>query len=547
MKERLLSSLLFLALLCSCSKTEKTLNRIEDIMIENPDEAFKTLAEMDTTSMSESNKARRALLEAYLATVYVIPIDMTPTDLERAISAFDEKCTTDEVKSLIIKSEFAKASGNPVARLEILKDAEFIASQLDDTKDLGFIFMYLSKVYANGFNGTVSEYYANKSLSIFNKLGYMKQSIDARMAIVGALAVKRDYTAQLDSMLSMKEDVIAYSTEGYRHYFIDMLARTLDENDRSREAIDLWQSIYADGNASSNTLAHWANAYLHLNQPDSADILINEAIALPHNYSDEYLCRNVQYKIAERLGRMSELPLIDSLRNDAANIDYEDRKIAESSLALNLKYDSATQQAWKEIQTNRQRIFISTSVFVIAFLLMTVGILLFRKRNKLLRVENENILLRLQSLENNLFDKERRHNAVTENIANLFKTPFTTIDQIAKAYFECKETHQEQKRIFAEAKSAIENFCSAESLARMEDIVNTANDNLMMHFDEDFPGISTSQRRLALFLFCGMSLQSISIFQNTDLRNIYVYKSRLKSTISKSDSGRKDVYLSYFG
>lgn len=68
----------------------------------------------------------------------------------------------------------------------------------------------------------------------------------------------------------------------------------------------------------------------------------------------------------------------------------------------------------------------------------------------------------------------------------------------------------------------------------------------MAHFDEDFPKLSASQRKLALFLFCGLSLQSISIFQGTDLRNIYVYKSRLKSAISKSDSPRKELYLSYF-
>ncbi|MCM1349174.1 MAG: hypothetical protein NC338_07150, partial [Firmicutes bacterium] len=83
-------------------------------MIEKPEWAFTVLAELDTTSMSEQQKARRALLHAYLATVYVYPVDMTPVDLNRAISAFDGDCTTDEVKSLIIKSEFAKADGNPV-------------------------------------------------------------------------------------------------------------------------------------------------------------------------------------------------------------------------------------------------------------------------------------------------------------------------------------------------------------------------------------------------------------------------------------------------
>lgn len=538
--------LIFLIILCSCSKTDTALDRIEETMITEPEAAIGSLADMDTLSMSEDQKARKALMQAFVSTVWLIPADLTPTDLNRAITSFNGKCTADEVKSLIIRSEIAKAESNPIARLELLKDAEFLASQLGDKSDLAFIYFYLSNAYANGFNGIVSEYYANKSLELFNELSYRKQSIDARMAIIGSLAVKRDYATMLDSLLSMKADVFSYSTDSYKIFFLDQLARAFDENGRSDEAIEIWHSIYSDGNSSSNTLAHWANAYLHNNRPDSAEIFINKAISLPHNNSDEYLCRNVQYAIVERLGRNAELPAIDSLRNKAANIDYGERKIAETSLALNKKYDSTAQSAWREIQSGKQRTIVITSIFTILLLLMIGGVLFYRKRIRLLRVENENNLLRLQNLESNLFEKERQHNAVAGKVSALFKSPFNTIDHLASAYFECRETGQEQKRIFAEAKLAIEDFVSESSLTKMEEIVNTTNDNLMAHFDEDFPKLSASQRKLALFLFCGLSLQSISIFQGTDLRNIYVYKSRLKSAITKSDSPRKELYLSYF-
>ncbi|WP_289222007.1 hypothetical protein [Xylanibacter rodentium] len=496
--------------------------------------------------MSESQKARRALLQAYLATVWLVPADMTTADQNRAVTAFDGKCTTDEVKSLIIKSELAKADGNPVVRLEILKDAEFLASQLYDDKDLAFVYLYLSQVYGNGFNGIVSQHYANKALELFNKLGYRKQSIDARMAIVGGLVVRRDYATALDSLLSMKSDVLAYSSDSYKVYFLDQLARSLDENNRSEEAIEIWRGICDIDNGSPNILAHWAKAYLHANKPDSAEILINKAIALPHSPSDEYLCRNVQYSILERLGRRAELRLIDSLRNKAASIDYGERKIAESSLALNEKYESVTRSAWKEIESAKERAVIIISVFSILLLVLIGGILFYRKRIQLLKVENENNLLKLQSLEHNLFENERKHNIVSEKVAALFKSRFNTIDHLASAYFECKETGQEQKRIFGEAKSAIDSFGSAESVRELEDIVNTSTDNLMTSFDEDFPRLSVSQRKLALFIFCGLSLQSISIFLGTDLRNIYVYKSRLKSLISKSDIPKKEIYLSYF-
>ena len=134
MKKTYLLSIILLILFCACSKDDNALDNIENSMIEKPEWTLTALADMDTLSMSELQKARRALLQAYMAAVYVIPIEMTAADLNRATSAFDGDCTTDEVKSLIIKSELAKADGNPVVRLEILKDAEFLASQFADQK-----------------------------------------------------------------------------------------------------------------------------------------------------------------------------------------------------------------------------------------------------------------------------------------------------------------------------------------------------------------------------------------------------------------------------
>lgn len=457
-------------ILYSCSETDKSLQNAESKLMDNPQEAYVILSEMDTLSMSETQKARRALLLAYTAAINSAPVDMAPMDLERAVCAFDGKCTSDEVKSLIIKSLFAKADNNPVMRLEILKDAEFLALQLGDRLDLAFVYLNLSNVYSDGFNGVVSEHYANKALSLFNEGGYRKHSIDARMAIVGALVVKRDYTAALDSLLSMKSNVMAYSTDSYKRYFLDTLARTLDENGRSDEAIELWHSIIDINNASANTLAHLARAYIHNGRLDSAEIIINKAIAVPHNNADEFLCRNVQYDIAERLGRKSELPLIDSLRNRAANIDYDRRKIAESSLALNKKYDSATQSAWNEIQKNKQQRIILISVFAVFSLLMLGGILFYRKKNQLLRIEHENNLLRLRNIENNLFAEERQRSETAEKVSMLFKSRFNTIDRLATAYFECRATGQEQKRLFAETKSAIDAFCSDSSIHELEEI-----------------------------------------------------------------------------
>ena len=169
-----------------------------------------------------------------------------------------------------------------------------------------------------------------------------------------------------------------------------------------------------------------------------------------------------------------------------------------------------------------------------------------KKRNQLLKLEHENDILKIKTMQDNLFKSDCRNKDMSARISELFHTRFNLIDALAATYFECKDTAQEQKRIYSDVKSALSNFGTKEATQELTDIVNGYKNNLMENFHSDFPKIPPSQYRLALYLFCGFSLPSISIFTDTELRNIYVYKSRLKSMISKSESPRKDKYLGYF-
>lgn len=148
-------------------------------------------------------------------------------------------------------------------------------------------------------------------------------------------------------------------------------------------------------------------------------------------------------------------------------------------------------------------------------------------------------------MQDSLFKSDCRNKDISEKISELFQTRFNLIDSLAATYFECKDTGQEQKRIYSDVKTALSNFGTKDAIDELTEIVNGYKNNLMEHFKDDFPKMSASQCRLALYLFCGFSLPAISIFTDTELRNIYVYKSRLKSAISKSDSPRKIEYLQY--
>lgn len=532
---------------CSGSgRVDRHLDELDRIMAVDPEKAGQIFNDIDTAGLSENQKNRLYLLAAYYTVIYANPIDLSEADIEGFDSLFSGKFNADEIKWSIIKSYDAKLKGNPVARLENLKDAEFLSIQLDRKPELGFIYLYLSNVYAQGFNATVSRYYADKAANIFRELNCPIHLRDARMAAVGAIIVQRDYKTALDSLEAMYSDVMAISTDSYKTYFLDQLARIYSENGKTDKAAEIWHNLYDGREISANTLAHWAAAYLSINKLDSALLLIEKANSLPHNATDEYLCRNVEYQINEKLGRKDKLPAIDDLRQAAAIKIGEERKLEESSLTLNIKYDSETRRAWVEANSAKFHTLVVIFVAVTLILAAIIVLLLLRKRNRLLKLEHENDMLRIQSLQNNLFESDSRNKDINTRITELFQSRFKLLDGLATTYFECKDTGQEQKRIYCDVKGALKNLSSPEAIRELTDILNGYHDNVMDRFNADFPKLSDAQYRLALYLFCGFSLPSISIFTGTELRNIYVYKSRLKSLISKSESPRKTEYLGYF-
>lgn len=538
------------SIIASCSydwQTERQLDDAESLIVHNPDSTIAILVGMDTTRMSEKQKARQELLFCYTNIIYGNQIPIDSAVIAEGDELYSGKFDSDAVKWQIIKSEVAKRTGNPVNRIELLKDAEFSAIQLKDSVDLGIIYLFLSNVYQQGYNGTVARYYANKAVDIFNKLKWPNKIRESRMAIVGAYGAQRNYQAALDTLIAMEPEVMTNAHDSFKVYFLDELARSYDACGQSPKAIDIWHSIYDGGREiSTNTLAHWADAYCHANELDSAEMLIRRALELPHSTNDEALCLNVKYNIIEKMGRKSELAELDSLRYQAAIEATNERHLEESSLALNMKYDSAAKNAWLEAAEARNHTNIAIFITALAVVLCLAIFIFLKKRNKMLRLEHENDILKIRTLQENLFQSNSRHKDMSARISELFQTRFNVVGQLATTYFECKDTSQEQKRIYSDVKSALSNFGTKESIGELTEIVNGYKENLMERFKADFPKLPASQYKLALYLFCGFSLPAVSIFTDTELRNIYVYKSRLKSLISKSDSPRKAEYLSFF-
>lgn len=228
--------------------------------------------------------------------------------------------------------------------------------------------------------------------------------------------------------------------------------------------------------------------------------------------------------------------------------DFSRRVDALNSIKFDQKAQSIEEKHQIELQAQeaeRQKSQIIWGSIGIVMILCII-ILSYSLYVKRIKIEHANDLVQIRNLRDNLFETGKQQEEMSNRIEKLFGTRFKLLDGLASSYFECKETGQEQKRIYADVKKSLNDFSSETATQELTDVVNGYKNGLMEHFKSDYPKLSTSQYRLALYIFCGFSLPSISIFIGTDLRNIYVYKSRLKSIISKSDTPLKEEYLKYF-
>lgn len=519
---------------CSESKEQKVLNRVESVIEAHPDSALTLLRGVDKASLgSDKERARYALLMSMALDKNYI--DTTTFDvLQPAIDYYlDNGNPDDRLKTLYYqgriyqnkgdrdnaRNTFAKALDNTHG----VKDSLCIARTLVAQAGLYFD-LYDFESYTN-FHLRAAKIYKNYSYKVY-ELDCLLNALNG--ADDKALA---DSILNLCASFSSLDEAQQQKFNGYKMSYLNRhgTKKELSEIVRKQRAYSY----------DVNGLLNLALAYNKLSDNAKAKQLLDDVHDSGVNF-DTLKYQAILITVLRDLGdyKQAFLNYWDfSHKTDSIHsilIEQNQRSIEE-------KHDLELKAQEKERQKS-QIIWCSISIV----LLLCIIILAYSLYVKRIKTEHTNDLLKIRNLQDSLFERDRRQEAMSNKIGGLFSTRFKLLDSLASSYFECKETGQEQKRIYSEVKNSLSDFSSDATTQELIDVVNGYKNGLMDNFKSDYPKLSASQYRLALYLFCGFSLPSISIFIGSDLRNLYVYKSRLKSVIAKGDTPRKEEYLKYF-
>lgn len=534
--------MLFLWLMVSCSdsKEQEVLNHVEAVIEAHPDSALTLLCGVDKASLgSDKERARYALLMSMALDKNYI--DTTTFDVIRpAIEYYldrDKGTPDDKLRTYYYQGRIFQNKGNIDQALNSFVRGIDISSNSNDYLTIARTLVAQACLYQDVYDyKRYTELYLQAS-QIFNQISHKNREFECLLnALNGSIILKNKL--QADSLIN-KCNSFAITNEIQKRTLQNYILSYAIEFGTEQEIKDLVYHQIDTLNLNSTTNLNLALAYNKLGEYNKA-LQILDVVNKSEEKYDTLKYQAISVFVYENLGDYKKAlsTYIDfSHKIDSINVHKfeKESKSIEEKLALEL-------QAQKDA---RQKDRIIWGCVGLAMLLCIV-ILIYALYVKRLKVEHTNDLLRIQNLQATLFENDKRHEQMSDKIGSLFSTRFKLLDGLASSYFECKETGQEQKRIYAEVKNSIVDFSSDATTQELNDVVNGYKNGLMDNFKADYPKLSASQYRLALYLFCGFSLSSISIFIDSDLRNIYVYKSRLKSIISKGESPRKEEYLRYF-
>lgn len=528
--------MLFSWLMVSCSESEgqKALNHVESVIEAHPDSALTLLRGVNKASLgSDKEKAQHALLMSMALDKNYI--DTTTFDvLQPAIDYYlDNGNPDDRLKTLYYqgriyqnkgdrdnaRNTFAKALDNTHG----VKDSLCIARTLVAQAGLYFD-MYDFESYTN---------FHLRAAKIYKNYSYKDYELDCLLSALNGADDKAlaDSILNLCASFSSLDEAQQQKFNGYKMSYLNRhgTKKELSEIVRKQRAYSY----------DVNGLLNLALAYNKLSDNAKAKQLLDDVHDSGVNF-DTLKYQAILITVLRDLGdyKQAFLNYWDfSHKTDSIHsilIEQNQRSIEE-------KHDLELKAQEKERQKSQ---IIWCSISIVS--LLCIIILAYSLYVKRIKTEHTNDLLKIRNLQDSLFERDRRQEAMSNKIGGLFSTRFKLLDGLASSYFECKETGQEQKRIYSEVKNSLSDFSSDATTQELIDVVNGYKNGLMDNFKSDYPKLSASQYRLALYLFCGFSLPSISIFIGSDLRNLYVYKSRLKSVIAKGDTPRKEEYLKYF-
>lgn len=194
-----------------------------------------------------------------------------------------------------------------------------------------------------------------------------------------------------------------------------------------------------------------------------------------------------------------------------------------------------------QVRMERRRIMkeraIAGSVLAAALIFCAFDIYRRRKRKNL----EEKLFI-----EEQFASKDRINAELHDKINTLFADRWSIFNQLCNEYFNKKDAQSDNVRlsVYKELEKQIDDMRNPQSLAELEQLVNTYNDNLMQRIREQLPELSKKDIAFLTYLYSGFAPRTICLFTDIKIKNFYNRRTRLKDKILASGAPDREEFAS---
>lgn len=290
---------------------------------------------------------------------------------------------------------------------------------------------------------------------------------------------------------------------------------------------------------TATNYADLANMLFYQNRLKEANIAVSKSKSL---ISDNYDLLSLYSTYIDYYQNIRDTTKFNETINlYVKNLNKEVRNILKQP-TISIQRNHLENKALKEQLLKEKSIRTNIIVIGILTIVLIVIICYASYRIKIKNKEIEKQMEEVHGLMHQLSNYDITRKELRNEIENLFKDQWTTLNLICNQYFEGPDDEINKTLIISEFKTHLSKLASLKNLQQLEDSINKYMDNIMLNLREECPSIKEQDITFLKLVLAGFSPKTISVFLNIGLKNVYAKRSRLIKKILSLETPSKKLF-----
>ena len=523
---------------CSSRDALKSIERAEQIMAENPEEALRIIGSVDSEALrTEEDRARYGLVysEAYYYNYVDVDADTLTQKMMRYYLESDNHA---ERARAMFQHALVEYNGGELAEAMVaLVEAERSLAKSANRKLEGSVQRLKGNIYSEGcLYANALEAYA-VARDIFSELGLEEHAQFLDYDMGGTLIQLRRFEEAKVALEGALEYAQVAENDRFvcavAHELLD-LAIYLEDYDMCREYVELFENEGVLLYGEPHFMCAKAMLMAHDGSLEEALALVAEAEGMEDDleWADvEYARYIIHRNVGDAVGalywqEMSENAqdqlLINVLEQPVLNVQVE-KLLADLNAEL------------RERELMRQRnmtIYVAVGVVVVLVVLALSLYARYRIRRKDSEIANY-----VETIESLRMDIERIPRDMASSITTLYRDRFSELNELCDIYYDHSGSSRHKNLVFNKVLETIEAIKGDSSrIDELGAMVDNYRENALQRLKSALPRLSERDYRVALYSFAGFSNRAIALFIDSDPVAVSKIKYSIKSKLKGVES-----------